>query len=40
MLSNGQLMAENLTLPFSTTLTNMPHVIQNMKWGDYLVWKK
>lgn len=36
MLSNGQLMAEKLTLPFCTALMKMPHQIKNMKWGDYL----
>ncbi len=39
MLSNGQLMAEKLTLPFCTALMKMPHQIKNMKWGDYLVRK-
>ena len=40
MLTNGQLLAEKLTLPFCTVLMKMPPQIKNMKWGDYLVRTK
>ncbi|KAI9564492.1 hypothetical protein GHT06_008231 [Daphnia sinensis] len=40
MLTNKQVMIENLTRPFCTALVKMPPNIKKMKWADYLKMKE
>lgn len=37
ILTNYQVLTEELTLPFHVALTKLPSQIKVMKWGDYLV---
>lgn len=40
ILTNYQVLTEELTLPFHVALTKLPSQIKVMKWGDYLEMKK
>ena len=35
-----QMVAENLTVPFTTFIIKLPSTVKNMKWCDYLVKMK
>lgn len=37
IVTQNQMISDNLTLPFLTALMKLPSQVKSMKWGDYLV---